>query len=144
MKLQYIIILLFITACTSDIKSNNVEYNFSKLNLEHKSTEGKKLWKINSPKAIYSISSRLIRASKPLGLIYKDNSPIFNIEAKHASIINEGKIIVLEGKVVLRRFIETRSIIRGERLRWTPEESLLIIEKKKNNRYKSYIIKTNL
>ena len=101
---------------------------FRKLELEQKKSSGDIDWKLTSPEARYELSRRLVRAKQPAGVLYSKNKPSFKIKADFAIVINDGEQIMLEGNVQLQQVNGQKILIKGERLRWQPQLSRLVME----------------
>lgn len=101
---------------------------FRKLELEQKKSSGDIDWKLSSPEARYEFSRRLVRAKQPVGVLYSKNKPSFRIRADFAVVINDGEQIMLEGDVQLQQVNGQKILIKGERLRWLPELSRLVMD----------------
>ena len=101
---------------------------FRKLELEQKKTSGDIDWKLSSPEARYELSRRLVRAKKPVGILYNNNKPSFEIRADFAVVVNDGEQVILEGDVQLQQINGQQILIKGERLRWQPQLSRLVME----------------
>ncbi len=105
-----------------------VPFVFRRLELEQKKSSGDIDWKLSSPEARYEFSRRLVRAKQPIGVLYNRNKPSFKIRADFAVVINDGDQIILEGDVQLQQVNGQKILIKGERLRWQPQLSLLTME----------------
>ena len=101
---------------------------FRKLELEQKKSSGDVDWKLSSPEARYELSRRLVRAKQPVGVLYSKNKPSFKIRANFAIVINDGEQIMLEGDVQIQQVNGQKILIKGERLRWQPQLSRLVME----------------
>ena len=101
---------------------------FRKLELEQKKSSGDIDWKLSSPEARYELSRRLVRAKKPVGILYNKNKPSFEIRADFAVVVNDGEQVILEGDVQLQQINGQKILIKGERLRWQPQLSRLVME----------------
>ena len=101
---------------------------FRKLELEQKKSSGEIDWKLSSPEARYELSRRLVRANRPVGVLYNKNKPSFKVRADFAVVINDGEQIMLEGDVQVQQINGKKILIKGERLRWQPQLSRLIME----------------
>ena len=130
------VILSFLVLGCSSSTGNRSEtdaplpFVFRKLELEQKKSSGDIDWKLSSPEARYELSRRLVRAKHPVGLLYNKNKPSFEIRAEFAVVINDGEQIILEGDVQLQQMNGQKLLIKGERLRWNPELSRLVMEEK--------------
>lgn len=103
---------------------------FKSLELRQKRTNGERDWDLTSPEARYEFSRRLVRANRPEGILYRDNQPSFRVSAERATVINDGQLVLLEGKVQLQQLQGQKILITGDRLRWTPPQELLVMEQR--------------
>ena len=103
---------------------------FRSLELEQKGGDGEQQWSLSSPEARYELSKRLVRARKPVGLLYRDGKPSFRIQSDLAYVINDGDKILLEGNVRLQQLTGRKLLIQGDRLRWSPVEGVLTMEQR--------------
>ena len=76
---------------------------FRSLELEQKSSDGQNEWTLSSPEARYELNKRLVRARKPVGLLFRNGKPSFRIQSDLAQVINDGEKILLEGNVKLQQ-----------------------------------------
>ena len=67
----------------------------------------------------------LVRANRPVGVLYNKNKPSFKVRADFAVVINDGEQIMLEGDVQVQQINGQEILIKGERLRWQPQLSAL-------------------
>ena len=103
---------------------------FRSLDLRQKKPDGQRDWDLTSPEARYNVRQRLVRARNPAGVLYRNDSPAFAIRAQSAMVFNDGELVILEGQVQLQQLQGQKVLIRGDRLRWTPGQSLLVIEQR--------------
>ena len=103
---------------------------FKSLELRQKRPKGEKDWDLISPEARYEFSRRLVRASRPEGILYRNNQPSFRVRADRATVINDGQLVLLEGSVQLQQLQGQKVLIKGDRLRWTPAQELLVMEQR--------------
>ena len=97
---------------------------FRSLKLDQKKADGLMDWSLNSPEARYELSRQ------PVALLYKDGKPSFRVQSDLALVVNDGEQILLEGDVRLQQLNGTKLLIQGDRLRWKPEQGLLLIEQR--------------
>ena len=124
---------LFLGGCASVVESTSTEappFVFRSLELRQKRPNGEKDWDLTSPEARYEFSRRLVRASRPEGLLYRNNQPAYRIRADRATVINDGQLVLLEGDVQLQQLQGQKVLIKGDRLRWTPPQALLVMEQR--------------
>ncbi len=128
-----VILSVLVLGCASSTENRSktaapLPFVFRKLELEQKKSSGDIDWKLSSPEARYELTRRLVRAKRPVGFLYSKNKPSFKIKADFAVVINDGEQIMLEGDVQLQQINGQKILIKGERLRWEPELSRLIME----------------
>ena len=128
-----LIVFVALVGCASERPSSTVQsppFVFRSLKLEQKNKQGLIDWSLNSPEARYELSRRLVRARLPVGVLYRKGKPSFRVQSDLALVINDGERILLEGDVRLQQLNGSRLLIQGDRLRWRPEEGLLLIEQR--------------
>ena len=113
---------------------------FSSLNLESTKPNGNRDWSLKSPEARYDHSRRMVRVLSPTGIIYNNNEPSFSISSNIATIINDGELIILEGKVIVRQLSDRKALITGDRLRWEPRNSIITIDRRPHLRINPELI----
>ena len=128
-----VILSVLVLGCASSTENRSktaapLPFVFRKLELEQKKSSGDIDWQLSSPEARYELTRRLVRAKRPVGVLYSKNKPSFKIKADFAVVINDGDQIILEGDVQLQQINGQKILIKGERLRWEPELSRLIME----------------
>ena len=103
---------------------------FRSLNLNQRRPDGTKDWDLTSPEARYDLSSRTVRALGPSGVLYKNNKPAYRISAELATVLNDGDLVVLEGQVRLQQLDQRMLLISGDRLKWRPSQSRMVIDQR--------------
>jgi len=124
---------LVLSGCQSSPEITTPEtppFVFRSLDLRQKKADGQRDWDLTSPEARYNVRQRLVRARNPAGLLYRNNRPAFSIRAQSAMVFNDGELVILEGQVQLQQLQGQKVLIRGDRLRWTPGQSLLVMEQR--------------
>ena len=128
-----LIFLSLLAGCASEKPVSTIQsppFVFRSLKLEQKNKQGFIDWSLNSPEARYELSRRLVRARQPVGVLYRKGKPSFRVRSDLALVVNDGEQILLEGDVRLQQLNGSRLLIQGDRLRWRPEEGLLLIEQR--------------
>ena len=128
-----LITLILLAGCASERPVSTIQsppFVFRSLKLEQKNKQGFIDWSLNSPEARYELSRRLVRARQPVGILYRKGKPSFRVRSDLALVVNDGEQILLEGDVRLQQLNGSRLLIQGDRLRWRPEEGLLLIEQR--------------
>ena len=89
---------------------------FRSLDLKQRRPDGVRDWELTSPEARYNTAARTVRARSPKGILYFEDKPSFMISAEHATVVNDGELVVLEGTVRLKRLGISPLLIQGDRL----------------------------
>jgi len=124
---------LLLVGCESDQQASAPEappFVFRSLELRQKRADGQRDWDLTSPEARYEFNRRLVRASRPEGVLYRNDQPSFRISADRATVVNDGELVLLEGQVQLQQLQGQKVLIKGDRLRWTPATALLVMEQR--------------
>lgn len=128
-----LVALLLLTGCVSEQPAARVQsppFVFRSLKLEQKTRKGLMDWSLNSPEARYELNRRLVRAVQPVGVLYRKGKPSFKVQSDLALVVNDGEQILLEGDVKLQQLNGSKLLIQGDRLRWRPQEGMLLIEQR--------------
>ena len=128
-----LVALLLLTGCVSEQPAATVQsppFVFRSLKLEQKTRKGLMDWSLNSPEARYELNRRLVRAVQPVGVLYRKGKPSFKVQSDLALVVNDGEQILLEGDVKLQQLNGSKLLIQGDRLRWRPQEGVLLIEQR--------------
>jgi LPS export ABC transporter protein LptC len=104
-------------------------FTFRSLDLRQQDVLGRPKWALTSPEARYDLRRRVARALRPRGLIYTDGKPAYRLEASTGTVINDGAVILLEGRVRLQRLGADPVMIQGSRVRWVPARNLMEIDR---------------
>lgn len=103
---------------------------FRSLDLKQRRPDGVRDWELTSPEARYNTAARTVRARSPKGILYFEDKPSFMISAEHATVVNDGELVVLEGTVRLKRLGTSPLLIQGDRLIWRPGLSTMVINQR--------------
>ena len=131
--LGILLLILAMVGCQeskSPQKNSSAPFVFKSLELRHKQANGSRDWDLNSPLARYELGRRVIRARYPEGVLYKENKPSFEISAQAATVLNDGETVLLEGNVKVQQLTGEKVLITGDRLRWSPNDSKMVIEQR--------------
>ena len=125
----------FLSACASNPSSQiknqaSTPFVFRSLDLKQRRSNGIRDWELTSPEARYNTAARTVRARIPKGILYFKDKPSFMISAEHATVINDGELIILEGTVRLKRLGTSLLLIQGDRLIWRPALSTMVINQR--------------
>ncbi len=128
-----LVTMSLLTGCESEKPASTVQsppFVFRSLKLEQKTKQGQMDWSLNSPEARYELNRRLVRARQPVGVLYRKGKPSFRVQSDLALVVNDGEQILLEGDVKLQQLNGSKLLIQGDRLRWRPEQGVLLIEQR--------------
>ncbi|MEA5621113.1 LPS export ABC transporter periplasmic protein LptC [Cronbergia sp. UHCC 0137] len=103
--------------------------------LEQFDETGRPIWKVKAKQAKYTKEKQIAQAEKPNGELYQDGKVVYNIKADQADIEQDGKQLLLKGKIVAT---DPRNgiVLQGNELEWRPQEDLLIVRNQLNGNHK--------
>ena len=125
-------LLLLITACGGGEVARETAptpFVFRSLDLRQQDVFGRPNWELTSPEARYDLRRRVARALQPRGVIFSDGKPAYRVEASTGTVINDGSVILLEGRIRLQRLGKEPVMIQGSRVRWIPSRNLMEIDR---------------
>ncbi len=108
---------------------------FFDVTLEQADEVGRPVWKVRSRKAIYTKEKQLGQAENPVGQLYQDGKPIYQIQADKADIEQDGQRLLLRGRILATDPING-IVLQGNELEWLPKEDLLIVRNQLNGTHK--------
>ncbi|MHC5936020.1 LPS export ABC transporter periplasmic protein LptC [Nostoc sp.] len=120
------------TTASSD-QDNNL--TFFDVTLEQADEVGRPIWKVRAKRAKYTKEKQIGQAESPYGELYQDGKVVYQIKADVADIEQDGKQLLLKGKI----FATDPSngiVLRGNELEWRPKEDLLIVRNQINGTHK--------
>ena len=138
-KLRWIAIIIssgcLLASCASKPATQNqnqssTPFIFKSLDLKQRRPDGVRDWELTSPEARYNTAARTVRAKSPKGILYFEDKPSFMISAEHATVLNDGELVVLEGTIRLKRLGAEPLLIQGDRLIWRPALSTMVINQR--------------
>ena len=138
-KLRWIAIIIssgcLLASCASKPATQNqnqssTPFIFKSLDLKQRRPDGVRDWELTSPEARYNTAARTVRAKIPKGILYFEDKPSFMISAEHATVLNDGELVVLEGTIRLNRLGAEPLLIQGDRLIWRPALSTMVINQR--------------
>ncbi|OUC14369.1 MAG: hypothetical protein B0A82_12660 [Alkalinema sp. CACIAM 70d] len=125
-----------------DAQSFDPSLTFNDLTLEQANEQGKLLWKVKAKQAIYSRDKKVAAVIAPQGEFYQDGKAVFKISGDRSDVIEDGKSIILKGKITavnLKDGVE----IKGNELEWRPSEDVLLVRNKFTGTHKQLNIAAN-
>lgn len=115
---------------TAEKKTETQQFVFQSLNLRQSDDKGRPAWSLISPEASYDLERKIAQVKQPRGVIYAKGKPLYNISATSGTVINDGEVIQLEGKVKIQAVGSKPSVISGDRLRWIPSRQRISIDRR--------------
>jgi LPS export ABC transporter protein LptC len=99
---------------------------------------GKLIWRVNAQKAKYTKEREMGQAENPYAELYQDGKIVYQVTADKADIEQNGKQLLLKGKIVA---IDPQNGVelRGNELEWRPKEDLLIVRNQLNGKHKQLV-----
>jgi len=101
---------------------------FTGVDLEQFDEVGRPLWKVKSKRAKYIKDKQVAQAENPDGELYQDGKVVYRIKGQKADIVQNGKQLVLKGKILATDPING-IVLRGNELEWLPQQGLLVVRK---------------
>ena len=102
---------------------------FRSLDLHQMDPRGDSGWRLTSPEARYDIRRHLARASRPQGEILRNGRPLYRLSATSGTVINDGEVVLLEGRIEVRRLGPDPLVLQASRVRWLPGRQLMEIDR---------------
>jgi LPS export ABC transporter protein LptC len=140
------LLLINLTGCggvsPQDLQANDGDklpqqsnLTFFNVTLEQADEMGRPLWKVRSQRAIYTKEKQLGQVENPVGELYQDGKPIYQIKAETADIEQDGQRLFLRGRIVATDPLNG-IVLQGNELEWLPQEDLLIVRNQLNGTHK--------
>ena len=126
---------LLLTACAGRPLNRPPEagappFVFRSLDLRQQDLLGRPTWSLISPEARYDIRRRVAQAETPRGMIFRNGKPLYRLSATSGTVLNDGEVVLLEGRVRIEQLGPRPTLIRAERARWFPERKLMEIDRR--------------
>ncbi len=110
-------------------EANAPPFVFRALDLRQQDLLGRPTWSLNSPEARYDMRRRVALAETPKGMIFRNGKPAYRLSATSGTVLNDGEVVLLEGRVRVEQLGPSPMLIRAERARWFPERKLMEIDR---------------
>jgi len=126
---------LSLTACAGPRSLRQPEnapppFVFRSLDLRQQDLLGRQTWSLSSPEARYDMRRQVAEAETPSGMIYRDGKPSYRLSATSGTVLNDGEVVLLEGRIRIEQLGDRPMLIRAERARWFPERKLMEIDRR--------------
>lgn len=119
----------------SDSSPQESNLKFFDVTLEQADEVGQPLWKVRAKKATYTQEKQIGEAENPIGELYQDGKPVYEIQAERADIQQDGQRLLLKGKIVATD-PKNGIVLQGNELEWLPQQDLLIVRNQINGAHK--------
>ncbi len=129
----YFVIFLFTFTLLSGCKNEINQIENSKLviedfNLNHYTTNGEKLYILESPYSVYDKSNQSYSLSKTNIKFFESNNIKYIINSDKAKLLNGDKYIELNGNVEISDLKNNRTTIKSTNLTWNIDQSIFTLE----------------
>ena len=126
---------LLLTACGGTPLNRSQEassppFVFRSLDLRQQDLLGRPTWSLISPEARYDPRRRVAQAERPRGVIFRNGKPSYRLSATSGTVLNDGEVVLLEGRIRIEQLGPSPMLIRAERARWYPERQLMEIDRR--------------
>ena len=102
------------------------DLSFNDVTLEQADQQGRQMWKVKAKEATYSKDQKTAQLQSPIGQLFQDGKPVYNITAQTGEIEKDGEKLFLKGQIVAKAPLHNL-VLRGNELEWRPKEDLLIV-----------------
>ncbi|MBD2309652.1 LPS export ABC transporter periplasmic protein LptC [Chroococcidiopsis sp. FACHB-1243] len=102
------------------------DLTFNDVILEQSDKQGQLFWKVKSKQATYSKDRKTAQVENPVGQLFQDGKPLYDITAKTGEIQQDGAKLLLKGEIVAKA-PAYNLVLRGNELEWQPNQDLLIV-----------------
>jgi len=115
----------------SSSKKSDSDLTFFNVDLEQADEVGRPVWRVRANQANYTKEKQIGQAQNPYGELYQDGKVVYQIKADVADIDQDGKQLLLKGKIIAT---DPRNgiVLQGNELEWRPKEDLLIVRNQLN------------
>ena len=131
--LGLLLLVLTLMGCTPRRQAadddGNLPFVFRSLNLQQADDKGRPSWKMTSPEARYDLQRRVAEALEPRGVIYRQGDPVYRLSASTATVLNDGELILLEGRIRIEKVGRDPVLITASRVRWFPDRATMDIDR---------------
>ena len=101
---------------------------FRSLNLQQRDLVGQLTWSLTSPEARYDLGRKLAQTRNLQGVVFDRGRPKYKLSATSATVLNDGAVIQLEGRIQLQRLGPQPLTVLASRARWYPNEQLIVLD----------------
>jgi len=111
------------------LEEGSLPFVFRSLNLRQQDLQGRPAWELTSPEARYDLSRRIAQALRPQGVIYAEGKPLYRLVADSGTVLNDGEVILLEGRIRLEKLGRQPVLIRASRGRWMTAQKVMEVDR---------------
>ena len=127
-SLIYVLSTFFISSCT--VSTNKIDKSvliIEKFNLNHYSTNGSKLYTIETPYSVFNQTDQSYLLNKTNIKFFDKDNVKYNVNSDSAKLLNN-KFLELKGNVEINDFNNDKTIIKSNNLFWDINNSEFILE----------------
>lgn len=103
---------------------------FRSLDLRQQDLLGRPTWSLTSPEARYDLRRNLALVEAPKGVIFRNGQPVYRLSATSGTVLNDGEVVLLEGRIRIEQLGSRPILLRAERARWFPQRKLMEIDRR--------------
>jgi LPS export ABC transporter protein LptC len=119
-------------------RSSDSELTLFEGSLDATDESGRLIWRVNAKTGKYNKDKQIGQLESPYGELYQDGKAVYQVTAEKADIQQNGKQLLLKGKIVATD-PANGVILRGNELEWRPKEDLLIVRNQLNGSHKQLV-----
>lgn len=101
---------------------------FRSLNLQQRDLVGQLTWSLTSPEARYDLGRKLAQTRNLQGVVFDHGRPKYKLSATSATVLNDGAVIQLEGRIQLQKLGPQPLTVLARRARWYPNDQLIVLD----------------
>lgn len=132
-QLSFLVVLVGIGACNRPRVSApkprpqvDAGIGFQNITLKQTNNVGQLLWQIQAKQATYGENQQVAQVKGIDGELFQDGKPVFKVSADQGQVRQDGKMILLQGKIIVTD-LETQAVFKGQEVEWRPGADLLTI-----------------
>lgn len=119
-------------------KPNDSQLTLFEGSLDATDESGRLIWRVNAKTGRYTKEKEIGQLESPYGELFQDGKVVYQVTAEKADIQQNGKQLLLKGKIVATD-PKNGVVLRGNELEWRPQEDLLIVRNQLNGTHKQLV-----
>ena len=123
-----IFLSLLISGCKSNLtKEASILQKIDNLVLDIYSSEGTKIYSINSPYSSYNKENQTFNLNETNINIFKNDKPQYIINSDLSKLTNNNKILELKGNVKLKTVLQNEDVLYADKFIWNIDDSIYLL-----------------